>query len=349
MKIVNLNVPPGGAKVDVAMEVGFPLLPSGVTYKTYVDYSAGRTLMHAVEIAPQAGKVAVGRAASTPGACLTGCGTWCPAFDQLADVGATLGSNVIMNATWWNVCNGNPQGYVYAQGFLDSEVWCDNRGGPTNDCSGSNVYYAEGTQSGLYPAGTSPMLTIVGTAANQGFDIVASGSNFLDASSTEWNQVGSPLVPIWDVAPGNGVSDVTYAVQIPNPPLLLSGLVIGGGDFQYDLYGNYDYHFARTTVGVGPTGKLYMVAADGENVHGGHGATGNQMGRFYRDVLQAEVAMGLDSGLSTELLLRTPSGLRRVNTITGEDATIQINPYTEVLPLNDGAIGSVGYYLSVGP
>jgi hypothetical protein len=93
---------------------------------------------------------------------------------------------------------------------------------------------------------------------------------------------------------------------------------------------------------------LFLVVADGEGVHGGNGATGNQMGHFFRDTLGASTAMGLDSGLSTELLIRTASGLHRVNTITGEDAGIQVNPYTGVLSTEPGGIGSVGYYIAVG-
>jgi hypothetical protein len=254
-----------------------------------------------------------------------------------------------MNATWWNICNGNPLGYVFSQNeFLDSEVWCDNRGGPS-DCSGSDVYYVEGGgTTPLYPAGTTPMLTISGYHAGQAFGIVESNSNFLETPSSQWNQVGNPPHPIWDVA-RDGVSDVTSALQIGNPPLLRNGNVIAGGDFAYDLFGNYDYALARTCVGVAANGKLYLVIADGEGVHGGNGATGNQLGRFFRDVLGATSAMGLDSGMSTEMLVRTATGLHAVNTITGEDAGIQLNPYTEVPQEAPGTFGSVGYYLALLP
>src|SRR4029453_128189 len=159
---------------------------------------------------------------------------------------------------------------------------------------------------------------------------------------------GNPLHPIWDVA-RDGVSDVTSALQIGNPPLLRNGAAIAGGDFVYDLFGNYDYAFARTSLGIGANGKLYLVIADGEGVHGGNGATGNQLARFYRDVLGATSAMGLDSGMSTEMLVRTAAGLHAVNTIPGEDAGIQLNPYTEVPQEAPGTFGSVGYYLALIP
>lgn len=263
-------------------------------------------------------------------------------------MGDLLNSLVLINATWWNICSGNPLGYVYSTfGFLDSEVWC-NACVSAADCSLGNVVFEEGGgNTPLYPAGTTPMLTIVGYNGGQQFNIVESNSNFLEVPSNQWSQVGSPSHPIWDVYPRDGDSDVSYALQIGNPPLLRNGAVVAGGDFQYDSYGSYDNAFARTSVGVGSDGKFYLVIVDGEGVHGGNGATGNQLAHFYRDVLGASTAMGMDSGLSTEMLIRTPSGLYRVNTITGEDAGIQLNPYTEALSESAGAVGSVGYYLTV--
>lgn len=59
--------------------------------------------------------------------------------------------------------------------------------------------------------------------------------------------------------------------------------------------------------------------ADAEGLDGGHGATANQLGEFYKNVLGAETAMMIDSGESTELILRGVSGHRRVNIIAGEN------------------------------
>jgi hypothetical protein len=92
-----------------------------------------------------------------------------------------------------------------------------------------------------------------------------------------------------------------------------------------------------------------LVVADGEGVMGGNGATGNQLAHFFRDVLKATAALGLDSGLSTEMILKGAGGLRHVNTLTGEDATIQIDPYREVLPELKGTFGSVANYLMATP
>jgi hypothetical protein len=84
--------------------------------------------------------------------------------------------------------------------------------------------------------------------------------------------------------------------------------------------------------------------ADGEGVMGANGPTGNQLAHFFRDVLGATVATGLDSGLSTEMVLRDANGPRRINTLTGEDATIQVDPYSAALfespPLSWGAVAN---------
>lgn len=280
-----------------------------------------------------------------------------PAFDFLWENGDARGATAIMNGTWWSLCNGSAVNYVWLNGPVPVEVRCDNRGNPTPGCLDSNVSYAEGGQPGgppdgdhsdeLYGPGLAPMFTINGTGTDQTFDIVASEADFLNPASLQWRQ--DPF-PIWDPSyPWDGISDVDYAIQIANPPLLVDNKVIGPGDFRHDSAQNYDYAFARTSVGVGPGGVVYWVIADGENVHGGNGATANQLAHFYRDVLGATKAMGLDSGLSTEMLIRTSGGLYRVNTITGEDSKIQINPYLEVLPENEGAVGTIGYFMTLGP
>jgi hypothetical protein len=88
--------------------------------------------------------------------------------------------------------------------------------------------------------------------------------------------------------------------------------------------------------------------AGGEGVDGGKGPTGNKLGRFFRNVLGATTAFGLDSGLSAEMVLQGP-GARRLNTLTGEDAAgMQFNPYTQVPLENPGlSWGTVANYLRV--
>lgn len=63
------------------------------------------------------------------------------------------------------------------------------------------------------------------------------------------------------------------------------------------------------------------MIADGEGIDGGHGATPNQLGEFYKTILAAQNAMIIDSGESTELILRTTSGHRRVNMLSSENHT----------------------------
>jgi hypothetical protein len=93
---------------------------------------------------------------------------------------------------------------------------------------------------------------------------------------------------------------------------------------------------------------MHLVVADGEGVHGGSGATGNQIGEFFRDVLGASTAMNFDGGLSTEMILRGANGPRRVNTITGEDSSIDIDPLIRTVRTEDGSTGSVFNYLRAG-
>ena len=58
-----------------------------------------------------------------------------------------------------------------------------------------------------------------------------SHDNFWELPSTQWNTTSSPFIPIWDMSPRNRVSDIDYAFQIGNPPLVWKGAVVAGGDF----------------------------------------------------------------------------------------------------------------------
>jgi hypothetical protein len=345
---VNVTVPDSGMEIDTPLEESFAALQAaGMNYTTYVDYSRGRTVFHTVHVDPRSAVVSAGKAGSTMGGCNTSACpsstyTQCPGFDTLITTAQKVGAVAMINGMEFDVCNGNSVGYSYGKsGYLPSEVWCDDRYASTTNCYDSDVYLAEGGGN-LYAPGNSPMFTITGLGAGQQFGIVQSDDNFLETSA-EWRQLGNPFTPTWIASP------INYAMQIPNPPLVANGAVIKGGDFVFDTYGNYDYAIARTSVGITPAGDLYLVVADGEGVMGGNGATGNQLAHFYRDWLGANYAMGLDSGLSTEMVLLGASGYRHVNTITGEDAAgLQVDPYAATVAEAPGAIGSVGYYLGVG-
>jgi hypothetical protein len=80
-----------------------------------------------------------------------------------------------------------------------------------------------------------------------------------------------------------------------------------------------EFALSMTTIGVNTGGTAtYLVIADGEGIDGGNGATPNQLGAFYKDILGASSAMIVDSGESTELIIRGASAPRRVNTLTSE-------------------------------
>jgi len=191
----------------------------------------------------------------------------------------------------------------------------------------------------LEAALTAPLLAINGTATNQHVWIAQGTPSNFGSTADPWTQHNS-FFPFYDHSPRDGVSDISFGFQCW-PVLLASGGVISGS--------NVDSAWARTTGGVSPN-HLFLVVADGEGVMGGNGATLNQLGEFYRDVLGATDAMNFDGGLSTEMVLvGTSSGRRHVNTLTGEDGTIQINPYSGHLVEAAGTFGTVNNLVRVGP
>jgi hypothetical protein len=370
---VNVTVPAAGLELDTPLEEAFTALTSaGMTYTTYIDYSRGRTILHTVKVTSSGSSVSVAQSPvhATPGCtdekgpnflkCTdpSNAGGSCPTFETLVDAARSSGARALINAVWWDLCNGKSLGYMYSAaasgGQLPSEPFCDG-GNPVPPatsvaaCTGGTTFLAEGGAA-LVPQNTQPLFGVVGTGKNQRFSITQSDDNFLETSVSppEWNRTSSGT-PIWDVAPRDGVSDLSYALQMGNPPVLANGAVIAAGDYQWSIMPTYDYVFARTAIGVASTGVLYLVVADGEGIHGGNGATGNQLGHFFRDVLHATAALALDSGLSTEMVLWGASGPRHVNTITGEDGTIQMDPYTQTFEglgrEQAGIYGSVANYL----
>jgi exopolysaccharide biosynthesis protein len=123
---------------------------------------------------------------------------------------------------------------------------------------------------------------------------------------------------VYDVKPPFNRSDFTYAAQ-NSPVLLRDGQVIAR--LRTDDGGiPWDYAFPRTAIGTNANGTVaWLVIADGEGVHGSSGATVNQLGEFFRDVLHATAAMNFDGGESTELILRGMHGPRRINRLTSEN------------------------------
>jgi hypothetical protein len=134
-------------------------------------------------------------------------------------------------------------------------------------------------------------------------------------------------------------------MQLGNPAMVWDGKVIAGGHFVYDNRASYDWAWPRTSIGLS-LDRVYLVVSDGEGVWGGGGSTANQTGRFMRRFLHVDFATALDSGLSTELIVKDPQGgLRPINTLTGEDAGAGHHPFAPPPAEIDGGIGAVQSYV----
>jgi hypothetical protein len=287
-----------GVRIDTPLEDPFTALTlAGVTYTTYLDYSRGRTILHTVRISPLASSGIVSLAQAPD----------LSVGVKLLDAATAQNSLVIINGGYFDESSGanhgRSQGFLYTNGFANPEV-LPNPG---------DTFAEPGPPSVIEPANILPILTVAGDSIHQQIDIVNSESDFTSTTSSEWKR-DSNGNPIW------GVSDVSYAVQVA-PTLLMNGSVTWRGEF--DVSSGYVQSFPRTAVGVGPgTGgfnTLYLVVADGEGVNGGNGATLNQLGEFFRDVLGATAAMNFDGGESTEMVLKGGSGQRVVNMLTSEN------------------------------
>ena len=291
---VNVSVPPSsGVRIDTPLEDPFSALTlAGVTYTTYIDYSRGRTILHTVRMNPlsSSGIVSLAQAPDLS------------AGVTLHDIATAQNSLVIINGGYFDG-TGRSLGYLYTNGFANPEVL----GQP------SDTFAQPGPPNVIEPANILPMLTVAGDSVRQQIDIVHSESDFESMNSSEWRR-DSEGNPIW------ALSDVSYAVQV-GPTLLMNSLVIWGGEF--DVVSGYLQYFPRTAVGVGPgtggSNTLYLVVADGEGVNGGNGATHNQLGEFFRDILGATAAMNFDGGESTQMVLQGVSGQRTVNMLTSEN------------------------------
>jgi hypothetical protein len=366
-KAVNVRVPVGGAiEVNTDLEEKFSSLTTvNAVYSTIFDYSEGRTIFHVLEV-PNSARVGTATASSTPeGNCL--------AFDLLTSAAAGEGALAAINGTWFDPCTGKPQGYYREAGlYIESDVYTDGGWlpGPTSPVQGGRQYFREHPQYAPLAAapgvsktvlamqGTQPMFTMTGLGPVQTFDISQSRetpSNFRESPSQVW-ALDSFGFPIWD-KDRDGFSDITYAMQIANPPLVLNNVVIAGNggrsrgpDLSWtDIYGQNDQAWSYTAVGVRNNGQtLVLVVSDGEGIMGGNGPSQNAVGHLFRDVLGAVDAIALDSGWSAEMVLRSSSGsMRRVNTLTGEDAGYENDPVTQIPPEAPGRFGAVANFLYV--
>lgn len=194
----------------------------------------------------------------------------------------------------------------------------------------------------IEPELTAPLLAISGAGLGQFIRIVQNTPANFESAVDPWTMYGSSI-PLYDTNPRDNVSDISFGLQ-SWPTVLAAGKVIAR---EHPDAFRFDAAWARTAVGV-KGNRFFVVVADGEGIHGRHGATFNQLGEFFRDALFATDAMNFDGGLSTELVLWDSNGPRHVNTLTGEDGRISINPFTQALPQIAGGIGSVENYLRVG-
>jgi hypothetical protein len=295
---VNVSVPSSsGVRIDTPLEESFSALTlTGVFYTTYIDYSRGRTVLHTVRINPMSSSGIVSLAQASD----------LSAGVNLHDIATAQNSLVIINGGYFDESqgadHGRSQGYLYTNGFANPEVLPNP----------FDTFAQPGPPNVIEPANVLPMLTTAGDSVRQQIDIVHSESDFTSTNSSQWRR-DSDGNPIWCV------SDVSYALQVA-PTLLMNGSVIWRGEF--DVVSGYLQYFPRTAVGVGPGpggNTLYLVVADGEGVNGGNGATHNQLGEFFRDVLGATAAMNFDGGESTEMVLQGASGQRIINILTSEN------------------------------
>jgi hypothetical protein len=195
----------------------------------------------------------------------------------------------------------------------------------------------------------SPMFTVAGTGTQQVAKVIMTPTDFAWTSGGPWKRVAAPGVPncpagktcpIYDVKAPTNQSDFTYAFQMgimmlrdvgkacntnadcsagktgPCVAKRCTGLVIARGVQADAIQG--EYAIARTSVGTSADGKkAWFMIADGEGIDGANGATLNEMAELYR-TLGASDAMWVDSGESTELILKTALGQRSLNTLTSE-------------------------------
>jgi hypothetical protein len=196
----------------------------------------------------------------------------------------------------------------------------------------------------IEPLLTAPLLAITGASFAQSVRIVQNTPANFESNTDPWSTITLPPplsidIPLYDTNPHDGDSDISFGFQ-SWPTVLANGDVIAS---EHADETRFDAAWSRTAVGVSGT-RMFLVVADGEGIPGRHGATFNQLGEFFRDALSATDAMNLDGGWSTEMVLWDANGPRTINTITGEDGSVEANPFTHAF------IPSVGVpnFLRVG-
>jgi hypothetical protein len=310
--------PNGGLYLYTPLEEAFTALRNrGMRYTTYLDYTQGfdfqlgipywqgRTIFHVVEIDTQ---VAMLKTRTSP-------------MDvSLVDRAPEFGQQfpVIINGGLYqdqveviSPALGAPVGYFFS---------VDDGGDPGSQipCFGDLVCTADEV----------PMLAITGTTPGQHVRIEwDTKRHFRLASSSDFYTMPDNQV-IWDPPgdyPGDEndhYSDVAYALQCGNQAPLYRA---DTGALAWEVYPEG----SATAVGVNDAAeKAYLVVADGEGIQGANGAGGEQVGRFFRDVLVAE-AMLMDSGNSTQMILWGAAGPRRINHMAGEGHNGPEDPYRE--------------------
>jgi hypothetical protein len=324
---VNVTVPPGsGVDVDTPLEEDFSSesawVARGMTYTTYIDYSHGRTIFHVVTMPTATATLSLESSGQLPWRSLV----------QIA-TGYGSASVAMINGGEFN-SDGSSVAYYYSHdAFMPSTTLCDPK-----------TYYAQPYPTIIQQPRTWPLLTVNGESTGQSISIVPSDTNFTNQASdslgnscdptTEWTNVAGQIT--WNA------SHVDYALQSV-PFLLNNGEVINSGIL--DDKGDPDAALSRTSIGVSAN-NVYIVVADGEGVMGGNGATASQAGNLFKNQLQATTAMNLDSGLSTEMVLNGVAGQRIINTITGEDSRINVNPYLATIQFP--FVGAVANYIRAG-
>lgn len=357
VEVVNVSVPatgsPAGIQLDTALEPGVSLT-TGVTYKTYLDYSRGRSILHAVEIDVTRAPITLGKAPLVD----TNSDGAVDDFQPLLQIAASQNAPVLTNGIWWTLAQPRtnvvgvagqqacaaepgplfpltrPIGYMYVNGFVGPGVCTFGQCRPADMECASGKHYANPvanrppTTTGpalLQAAWELPMFGVKGTGVSRRASIIATAADFMTPSATWKSVAGSPGCPVNNTCPiydadNNNQSDFDQAFQM-GQFLLRNGTVIARGILaEIGTAFPGEFAFARSAVGVNAAGtRVWLVTADGEGLDGGHGATPNQLGEFYKTILAAQNAMIIDSGESTELILRTTSGHRRVNMLSSEN------------------------------
>ncbi len=252
-------------------------------------------------------------------------------------------------------------GYLYMNGFVAPGKCEAGVCRPSDIECASGAFYQDpdpnrtpGPPAVLQQPWQLPMFGVFGTGTAQRAQIIKTDSDFL-RSSNNWKRLPATNVPgcpagntcpIYD-APNIGQnkrSDYTYAFQM-GQLLLFDGAVIARGvSAQLGTAFPGEFAFSRTTIGVNTAGtRVWFVIAESEGIDGGHGGTPNQIGEFYKNVLGAARAMIVDSGESTELVLRGSTTQRRVNILSSE------NHAADGVGYDYRPSGRVFGYIKVGP